>query len=116
MVYEAEVAGLSLAAQLIATERNIVYPASIFVDNQAAIKSSESQYMHVGGYLVDHFHRMTSNIAKQRDDNDLNFDLTVRWIPGHKGIEGNELADVEAKKAAEGKRNTSPKERLPTFL
>lgn len=40
-VYEAEVVSLSLAAKLIATERNMIYPASIFIDNQAAIKSGE---------------------------------------------------------------------------
>ncbi|KAG2130237.1 hypothetical protein DEU56DRAFT_721721, partial [Suillus clintonianus] len=45
-----------------------------------------------------------------------NFDLTVRWIPGHKEVEGNELADVLAKEAAEKRGNTSMKEHLPPFL
>ncbi|KAG2062831.1 hypothetical protein BDR04DRAFT_980957, partial [Suillus decipiens] len=40
-------------------------------------------------------------------------DLMVRWIPGHKGVKGNELADEEAKKAAEGSKRSSPKEPLP---
>jgi len=43
-----------------------------------------------------------------------NIDLTLRWVPGHKGVDGNELADVEAKKAARG--DSSPVEDLPGWL
>ncbi|KIK33806.1 hypothetical protein CY34DRAFT_98974, partial [Suillus luteus UH-Slu-Lm8-n1] len=63
-VYEVEVVGLLLAAKLIATKRNMVYPASIFIDNQAAIQSGKSQYMYLGRYLVEHFHSLTVQLAK----------------------------------------------------
>ncbi|KIK43988.1 hypothetical protein CY34DRAFT_58948, partial [Suillus luteus UH-Slu-Lm8-n1] len=99
-VYEAEVVGLTLAAKLISTERNMKYPASIFVDNQAAIQAGENHYTKSGSYLVEHFRRMTKRLAKNRDNQGQNFHLTLRWIPGHKGVEGNELADAAAKEAA----------------
>jgi hypothetical protein len=40
--------------------------------------------------------------------------LTVRWTAGHEGLEGNELADREAKEAAKGK--TSNTKQLPPYL
>ncbi|KAI0083052.1 hypothetical protein BDY19DRAFT_870565, partial [Irpex rosettiformis] len=40
--------------------------------------------------------------------------LTIRWVPGHEGIDGNEEADLEAKQAA----HNYPSERvcLPPLL
>ena len=36
--------------------------------------------------------------------------LSVQWIPGHVGIEGNKLADKEAKKYAKKRPNTAIQE------
>jgi len=38
----------------------------------------------------------------------------IRWTARHKGIEGNEIVDREAKKAVEG--HTSDKELIPAYL
>ncbi|KAI0037358.1 hypothetical protein FA95DRAFT_1462186, partial [Auriscalpium vulgare] len=42
------------------------------------------------------------------------YTLTLRWVPGHEDVEGNEYADIEAKAAAAGA--SSPRRSLPTIL
>ncbi|KAG2153439.1 uncharacterized protein EDB93DRAFT_1082282, partial [Suillus bovinus] len=44
------------------------------------------------------------------------FKVTVRWISGHDGVEGNELADEEAKRAAVSNTESSPTDTLPPYL
>ncbi|KAF9463124.1 hypothetical protein BDZ94DRAFT_1164499, partial [Collybia nuda] len=40
--------------------------------------------------------------------------ITIRWTPGHQGINGNETADKEAKKAAAGESSNT--QHLPKLL
>lgn len=54
-IYESEAVGLLLAANLILDEPDIDVPISIFVDNQAAIKSSDIFQTRSGHYLIDNF-------------------------------------------------------------
>ncbi|KAG2127091.1 hypothetical protein DEU56DRAFT_689516, partial [Suillus clintonianus] len=56
----AELVGLTLAAQLLATERDVTYPIAIFIDNQAALRSGELFSTKPGHYLIDHFRRLIS--------------------------------------------------------
>ncbi|KAG2135303.1 hypothetical protein DEU56DRAFT_715103, partial [Suillus clintonianus] len=44
------------------------------------------------------------------------FKVTVRWISGHDGVRGNEIADEEAKRAATSRRESSPIRQLPKYL
>jgi hypothetical protein len=43
-----------------------------------------------------------------------NLNMELRWISGHSGVEGNELVDVEAKKASQG--DSSEPNLLPPLL
>ncbi|KAG2062700.1 hypothetical protein BDR04DRAFT_1039912 [Suillus decipiens] len=46
----------------------------------------------------------------------VDFDVTLRWVPGHLGVHGNEEADRHAKLGAEGHQNNSPRLKLPCYL
>ena len=111
-VFEAEQVGLTLAARLIATEQDLTFPLSISVDNQASIRSGESFQSCPGSYLADCFRRMMQRVAKDHN----NFDITVRWVPGHSDVHGNEEADKHAKLAAENRQNNSSRQKLPHYL
>jgi ribonuclease HI len=115
-LYEAEVVGLTLAVKLLATEPNVVYLASIFIDNKAVIQFGESHNTKPGSYLVENFCRMTKYLAQKRNEREQNFNLTICWILGHAGVLENELADKAVKKAAEGRMNSNDKEHLPHYL
>ncbi|KIJ12629.1 hypothetical protein PAXINDRAFT_27773, partial [Paxillus involutus ATCC 200175] len=113
-IYEAEAVGLTLAAQLLTISKDIEVPIEIYVDNQAAIKSGSKFETKPGHYLIDHFHRAINRLRKKMKI--TRTDITVRWISGHDGVEGNERADEEAKKAAQDKANNSLRKRLPKYL
>jgi hypothetical protein len=57
-------------------------------------------------YLVDNFH----NAMKKLTDKHLNTTLTLRWVPGHQNISGNEEADIDVQV------KTLPKKSLPPIL
>lgn len=108
-VYEGEAVGALMGLKLIEQEDN-VRVASMFIDNQAAITATSLIKPAPGHYIMDALHdelRLTRR--KYR-----NLKLTVLWIPSHIGIEGNEMADAQAKKAAAGQN--SRREKLPTLI
>jgi hypothetical protein len=111
-VHEAELIGILLAQYLIKTERRKNKSFAIGTDSQAALEvfhSSMRKPAHNAAREV-----LCQGTMIQKHTRGKNYSLTLRWTAGHVGILGNEIADREAKKAAEG--HSSDKKSLPRYL
>ena len=64
-VFEAEMVGLILAAHLLATSHESTLPATILVDNQAAIQASEHPTAKSGHYLCLHFRNIMCKVLTE---------------------------------------------------
>ena len=111
-IHEAELVGMLLALHLIATEKHNGSPSFIAVDNHTALKAFDSDMRHPGHHIAREFLTLAEHLQKHRSKHKLK--LMLRWLAGHCGIDGNEKADREAKKAASG--NTSTAKLLPLLL
>ena len=65
-------------------------------DSQAAIKAVANPRRQSGQAIIQEILDSIDNIVIQHP----HLRITIIWIPGHSGIEGNERADAEAKRAA----------------
>jgi ribonuclease HI/exonuclease III len=110
-VFEAELVGLLMGLHLIKTEKKRTRYA-LGVDNQAAITAVATPGNRSGHYLADAF--LTAAYTLWKTNGTANYSLKLRWTAGHVKIEGNEMADKEAKLAAEG--TTSNANALPRLL
>lgn len=112
-VHEGETIGLTLAGHLLAKafKERRTYDATISVDNTSAIQGARNRTVKASQATLLHFRQQLDNICKSTRKK---ISITLLWVPGHEGVEGNEEADQLAKRAAEG--NSSNKEDLPRFL
>ena len=83
----------------------LVIPAWRDEDNSAFLLEERGREMPVGAYSAG------SNTFCHHE---YIVKLTLRWTPGHEGIEGSECADEEAKHPAKGL--SSPTSELPQVL
>lgn len=97
-VFERELVGAILALDIIRSQPRLT-KACILIDSQAAIKAIDQPNTASGRYLDQAFHSQLLSLAKSR----WQLQVTVAWVPGHQGIQGNEDVDAEAKQAAEGR-------------
>jgi ribonuclease HI len=111
-VYEAELAGMILGLHLIKTEKRNKVGCVLNVDNQAALMAINSSMTKSGQHLAAVIHSMAKKLLPKGGGS--RFSLTFRWSAGHVGIEGNEIADEEAKSVAEG--DSSEGRDLPAYL
>ncbi|KAL7728475.1 hypothetical protein ACLKA6_005230 [Drosophila palustris] len=90
-IFQAEIHAIEVCA--IECIRRRMQGATIFIlsDSQAALKALES--FKITSKLVDNCLRKLDCLGERNT-------LTVGWIPGHEGHEGNEIADCLAKKGA----------------
>jgi len=111
-VHEAELVGILLAIHLIGTKKRSATTCAIAVDNQAALQAFNSEMKRPGHHIAREALKNAFHVQKRRKKS--NYKLTLRWTAGHFGIEGNEKADSEAKKAASGLSTLT--KQLPPFL
>ena len=112
-VFEAEIMGIVTGLELIRKQRRVRY-ASIGLDNQAAIRAISQRRAGEAQYLVDLFHEHLEAVQKKHPG----LRLTIRWVPGHVGVMGNEVTDRKAKEAAQnrGVHNHTLLKKLTKFL
>jgi len=91
-VYAAELSGIEMA---LATARNDNKETVIFSDSQAAIQAVQNPQRPSGQYVLAVIYDHVRAIRSSKTNN-----ITIRWIPAHVGVDGNEFADEEAKSAA----------------
>jgi hypothetical protein len=84
-VYKGKGIGVVLGARLISQEWG-VWSATFCIDSQAIIKATQLTKPSPRHYIIDAFHRTLDMLRKKHPG----IWITIRWTPGHKGIEGNE--------------------------
>ena len=115
MVHEAKMVGLVLGLHLLSISKFRKVPTMIGIDNQVAIKALTSDLRSPGHHLAWEALCLAKLIEKaKKKSKRTKAMITIRWMAGHEGIKGNELADEEAKEAAKG--CTSDTKLLPRYL
>jgi hypothetical protein len=73
---------------------------AIFSDSQAAIQAIANPKRSSGQYMIDLIYHHIRTLRSLTPTSSV-IPAEIRWIPAHVGVPGNEMADVEAKLAAE---------------
>ena len=109
MVYAGELEAIHMALHHVKHADNNRYKkCRIFTDSQPAIKSLAKPKRQSGQSIIK---CILDEIDTLYESNPA-YELQLEWVPGHKGIEGNEKADEAAKQAAIQKINPTRKPSL----
>jgi hypothetical protein len=88
--------------------------AVISYNSQAFIMATNAHTAKPGQYLMDEYLEMTETMGRGQAGTRRGPKFELRWISAHSGVDGNEIADAEAKAAAQG--GSSPAHALPPIL
>jgi ribonuclease HI len=91
-VFDAELVAVASALEW-ALDRHLPGPIYVLLDAQNAISRLQATEPGPGQALALRAHRAASRLASSGRP------VTIQWVPGHSGVEGNELADQAAKQA-----------------
>ena len=94
-VFAAELAAMCLSATTV-QESNEHLVWNVFTDSQAAIQAVNRPHRQSGQSIIKEFLDTIDEAVLENPE----LQVALTWVPGHSEIEGNEMADAEAKKAA----------------
>lgn len=97
-VLDAELWGVSeaLGIALRETAPRKAYKVTVFSDSQTAIRKIQATKSEAGQAL------RAQIVKRAKEPETSGREVTIRWVPSHSKIEGNELTDKAAKEAAAG--------------
>jgi len=95
-VFDAEMYAMSEAMKVVdeKAEKEKVTRVTVFTDSQATLRRIQSDEPRPGQVLALRTMNWTDALARKH------IQVEYRWVPAHKGIEGNEEADQQATKTA----------------
>ncbi|XP_050311838.1 uncharacterized protein LOC126747328 [Anthonomus grandis grandis] len=90
-VFQAEIHAIERCAQLILNKDYLKQDIAIFTDSQAAIAALSSHV--ISSKMVRDCLGKLNEVGKRNK-------VTILWVPGHTGVQGNEEANILAKKGS----------------
>jgi len=107
-VYAAELMAIQMVVSLFEEKIEEYSNIYIFTDNQSAIETIESPKRQSGQYII----KGILDIIDRTYAIKPTCNIHIKWVPGHKNIDGNEQADQAAKAAATPNNTIIPNIRM----